>query len=101
MPRPERLSPSACDERLRELPGWRIEDGKLRRKFSFGDFPTAFAFMTRVAIHAETMNHHPEWTNVWAHVDVTLWTHDAGGLTELDFRLASLMSGAAQGPQAP
>lgn len=96
MARPDRLSTQAAEAKLSEVPGWRIEDGKLRRKFSFADFPTAFAFMTRVALHAEAMNHHPEWTNVWAHVDVTLVTHDAGGLTDLDFALARVMSGAAQ-----
>jgi 4a-hydroxytetrahydrobiopterin dehydratase len=95
MARPETLSTEAAEARCSELLGWRIEDGKLRRKFSFADFPTAFAFMTRVAFVAEAMNHHPNWANVWAHVDVTLWTHDAGGLTELDFRLAEAMSAAA------
>jgi len=95
MARPETLTPKAAEARLKELPGWRIEDGKLRRKFSFSDFPSAFAFMTRVAFVAEAMNHHPDWTNVWAHVDVTLWTHDVGGLTELDVRLAAAMSEAA------
>ena len=95
MARPERLSQEAAEAKLHEVPGWRIEDGKLRRKFSFQDFPSAFAFMTRVAFVAEAMNHHPDWTNVWAHVDVTLHTHDAGGLTDLDFRLAAAMSDAA------
>jgi 4a-hydroxytetrahydrobiopterin dehydratase len=95
MTRPQPLSQSDAQARLVDVPGWRIEDGRLRRKFSFSDFPSAFAFMTRVAFVAEAMNHHPDWTNVWAHVDVTLHTHDAGGLTELDFRLAAAMSAAA------
>ena len=60
----------------------------ITRDFVFADFSEAFAFMTRVALLAETMNHHPEWSNVYRTVSITLSTHDAGGLTELDTRLA-------------
>ena len=74
---------------------WHIEDGKLHREFRFSDFTGAFAFMTRVALVAERMNHHPEWFNVYNRVRIDLTTHDAGGLTTLDFELASFMNSAA------
>ena len=84
------------DERgkvLAELPGWRMVDGRdaIAKSFAFKDFNQAFAFMTRVALMAEKMDHHPEWSNVYKTVDVTLSTHDAGGLTELDVKLAEAM----------
>jgi 4a-hydroxytetrahydrobiopterin dehydratase len=63
----------------------------IRRSFVFKDFNEAFGFMARVALLAEQMNHHPEWTNVWNKVEVTLSTHDAGGLTALDLTLAEAM----------
>lgn len=74
---------------------WQLSDGALAKIFCFADFPTAFAFMTRVALAAEKMDHHPDWTNIWNRVDVRLSTHDAGGITALDFRLAVLMEAAA------
>ncbi len=74
---------------------WTIEAGKLHRQFKFRDFAEAFAFMSEIAIRAEKMDHHPEWSNVYSRVVVDLVTHDAGGLTELDFRLAVLMDRAA------
>jgi len=75
---------------LRDHPLWHLVAGRdaITRDFVFADFSEAFAFMTRVALLAETMNHHPEWSNVYRNVSVTLSTHDAGGLTELDTRLA-------------
>ena len=71
-----------------ELPGWRVENGKLHREFRFADFNAAFGFMTRVALVAEALGHHPEWSNVWNKVSIDLTTHDAGGLTDLDVQLA-------------
>ena len=71
-----------------ELPGWCVENGKLHREVRFADFNAAFGFMTRVALVAETMGHHPEWSNVWNTVSLDLTTHDAGGLTDLDVQLA-------------
>jgi 4a-hydroxytetrahydrobiopterin dehydratase len=75
------------------LPGWRPVDGRdaIARTFTFKDFNAAFGFMTRVALAAERMNHHPEWLNVWNRVEVTLSSHDAGGLTERDLKLAEAM----------
>ncbi|MFM7734666.1 MAG: 4a-hydroxytetrahydrobiopterin dehydratase [Alphaproteobacteria bacterium] len=72
-------------------PGWTIAGGKLAREYRFPDFVTAFGFMSSVALVAESMNHHPEWSNVYGRVKVELVTHDAGGLTELDFELARRM----------
>jgi 4a-hydroxytetrahydrobiopterin dehydratase len=75
------------------LPGWNLVQGRdaISRTFTFKDFNAAFGFMTRAALIAEAMNHHPEWFNVWNRVDVTLSTHDAGGLTEKDLKLAETM----------
>lgn len=82
---------------LASLPAWEHDGARraISRRFTFADFNAAFGWMTRVAIEAEKMNHHPEWSNVYKHVDVTLTTHDAnggdGGLTEKDIRLARSM----------
>ena len=75
------------------LPHWQTVAGRdaIRRSFAFKDFNEAFGFMARVALVAEQINHHPEWTNVWNKVEVTLSTHDAGGLTERDLQLAEAM----------
>jgi 4a-hydroxytetrahydrobiopterin dehydratase len=70
---------------------WELREGKLHKAFAFPDFVHAFGFMTKAALVAESMDHHPEWTNVYRHVTVDLSTHDAGGLTELDFALAARM----------
>ena len=71
-----------------ELPAWQVVNGKLHRTIRFADFNAAFGFMTRVALVAESLGHHPEWSNVWNTVRIDLTTHDAGGLTELDLQLA-------------
>jgi 4a-hydroxytetrahydrobiopterin dehydratase len=91
MSRPSPLSPADIAVRLRALPGWSHADGALRRDFVFADFSEAFGFMARVALAAEKMDHHPDWSNVWNRVGVSLRTHDAGGVTDLDFRLAEVM----------
>ena len=78
------------NEDLQDNP-WVIEDEKLHKEFVFSNFIEAFGFMTQAAIIAEAMNHHPEWFNVYKNVVVDLTTHEAGGLTELDFRLANKM----------
>ncbi|MBY0401608.1 4a-hydroxytetrahydrobiopterin dehydratase [Myxococcota bacterium] len=92
MPRPKALSTSEIEARLLELPGWTLANGKLHRDFKFADFVEAFAFMTAAALHAEKLDHHPEWSNVYAKVSVDLVTHDAKGITELDFELARRMN---------
>jgi 4a-hydroxytetrahydrobiopterin dehydratase len=82
---------------LADLKGWAvIKDGKaIRKVFEFRNFSEAFGFMSRAALAAEKMDHHPDWSNVYKTVDVTLNTHDAGGLTELDFKLAGKMDAIA------
>lgn len=91
----ERLPGSEISERLSNRPGWELVDGKLHRELRFDDFVSAFGFMASVAITAEKMNHHPEWSNVYATVVVDLSTHDAGGVTELDFELAEKIDALA------
>jgi 4a-hydroxytetrahydrobiopterin dehydratase len=97
MTRPGKLAEADLREQLDELPDWRMAGGKLCREFQFADFVTAFQFMTGVALVAERMNHHPEWSNVYNRVEMALTTHDAGGVTRLDFdlaRAASRLSGS-------
>jgi 4a-hydroxytetrahydrobiopterin dehydratase len=74
---------------------WTVVDGKLHKEFQFRDFSEAFGFMARSALAAEAMDHHPEWFNVYRTVRVDLATHDAGGITELDFALAGRMESVA------
>jgi 4a-hydroxytetrahydrobiopterin dehydratase len=73
---------------VKKLKGWSIEKGNLHRTFEFRDFGQAFGFMTRVALAAESMGHHPDWSNAWNKVVIDLSTHSAGGLTRNDFELA-------------
>jgi 4a-hydroxytetrahydrobiopterin dehydratase len=84
---------------LVELPGWSEVAGRdaIAKSFKFKNFPAAFAFMTQVALAAEKMDHHPEWANVWNRVDITLSTHDAGGVTAKDVALAQSIEQAAKG----
>ena len=74
--------------------GWSLVDGRdaIHKTFQFADFIEAFGWMSRVAIHAEKLNHHPEWSNVYRTVEVTLTTHDAGGLSALDVQLAGILN---------
>jgi 4a-hydroxytetrahydrobiopterin dehydratase len=89
----EKLSGEARKAALARLKGWHEVAGRdaIARKFVFKDFNEAFGFMARSALVAEKLDHHPEWSNVYKTVDVTLSTHDAGGLTELDIKLAEAM----------
>lgn len=82
---------------LAQLPAWTFDAQRhaIRRALRFADFNAAFGFMTRVALEAERRNHHPEWSNVYHRVDITLTTHDAGGLTERDVALARWIDAAA------
>ena len=84
---------------LKDLNGWSVHAGDrpaIERALKFADFNTAFAFMTRVALKAETMDHHPEWSNVYNRVTVLLTTHDAGGVTDLDTTMARFIDDAAK-----
>jgi len=90
-----RLEPDEIARRLATLAGWTVAGGKLHREYRFADFVEAFGFMTRAALVAERMNHHPEWFNVWNTVRIDLTTHDAGGITARDFELAAAMQHAA------
>jgi 4a-hydroxytetrahydrobiopterin dehydratase len=89
----EKLEGDARAQALSGLDGWSEDDGRdaISKTFTFSDFNEAFGWMSRVALIAEKMNHHPEWFNVWNRVDVTLSTHSAGGLTEIDMKLAKKM----------
>jgi 4a-hydroxytetrahydrobiopterin dehydratase len=91
----DKLSESQVREKLADLEGWALADGKLRREFKFADFVRAFGFMTSAAIEAEKLNHHPEWSNVYNKVTVNLVTHSAKGITELDFKLAKKLDALA------
>jgi len=95
---PKRFGPDALKEALTTLTGWTRVEGReaISKRYVFRDFSEAFGWMTRVALLAETMGHHPEWFNVYRTVEVTLATHDAGGLTELDVRLAHAMDALRQ-----
>ena len=96
MSRPKSLSTSEIEVALAGLPGWSLVTGKLHREFRFPDFMRAFAFMAEAALHAEKLDHHPEWSNVYGRVVVDLVTHDANGVTELDLELARRMSRIAE-----
>ncbi|NIY75814.1 4a-hydroxytetrahydrobiopterin dehydratase [Thalassospira sp. HF15] len=92
-----KLEKSAIETALTELPGWALADDGLSigHTYKFGDFNAAFGFMTRVALMADKMDHHPEWFNVYNKVEMTLTTHDAGGVTQKDIDLARFCQSAA------
>lgn len=94
MARPAKIGAAAA---LAQLPGWSAVEGRdaIRREFRFADFNAAFGFMTRVALKADQLDHHPEWFNVYNRVDVLLATHDVDGVSELDVELAKFMDAAA------
>ncbi len=86
-----KLSEKEISAEMTKLNGWRVVNGNLHREFEFKDFSAAFGFMTRAALAAEKMDHHPDWSNSWNKVTVDLCTHSAGGLTKNDFDLAGKM----------
>ena len=88
-PRIDKLEASAIESALAELDAWVVDGGKLFRELVFENFNQAFGFMTRVALVAESMDHHPEWSNVYNRVRIHLTTHEAGGLTQRDLDLAA------------
>lgn len=89
--RPSLYNASEIKENLKSLKDWKLKGKTLHKEFKFKDFISAFGFMTKVAFHAEKLNHHPDWKNIYNTVSITLNTHDAGGLTEMDFKLAKLI----------
>src|SRR2546429_9057287 len=94
---PQKLTADARKTALAKLTGWSEVKGRdaITKKFVFKDFSEAFGFMARAALVAEKLDHHPEWFNVYKTVEVTLSTHDAGGLTDLDIQLAEVMNALA------
>ncbi|MGB5245490.1 MAG: 4a-hydroxytetrahydrobiopterin dehydratase [Woeseia sp.] len=88
----DKIDANTVTRRLGDLPGWALEDEKLTREFQFANFVEAFGFMTRAAIEAEKADHHPEWFNVYKKVKVQLTTHECGGISERDFKLAKVMN---------
>ena len=86
-----KLDTQEIETRLKEVKGWSLETDHIKKSFKFKNFSECWAFMNRVALLAEKQDHHPEWFNVYNKVDISLTTHDAGGLSEKDFKLASLI----------
>ena len=93
----QKMEPAARAAALRALPLWQDVEGRdaITRHFTFADFNAAFAFMTKAALMAEKMDHHPEWSNIYSRVTVVLATHDCGGVSERDIKMATFMDGAA------
>lgn len=97
MSRRDRLDDTAVRNRLADLDGWDIDDGRLHRTFEFEDFVQAFGFMSSVALVAERINHHPDWSNSYKTVDIHLSSHDVGGLSARDFELAGHIDAIRRG----
>jgi 4a-hydroxytetrahydrobiopterin dehydratase len=95
MSRPSLLTDAELSKVRAELSGWDVDAHRLARSFRFADFAEAFGFMARIALAAEKLDHHPNWSNVYNRVEVELSTHDAGGVTALDVELARRMDAAA------
>ncbi|MBI1897798.1 MAG: 4a-hydroxytetrahydrobiopterin dehydratase [Acidobacteria bacterium] len=92
----QKLSGRQVESALAELPEWSLANGKLHREYHFRDFVHAFGFLASAALAIEKMNHHPEWFNVYGRVTVDLTTHDAGGITESDVKLANMLEDIAR-----
>lgn len=88
-----KLSEQEINEKLESLEGWTYTDNSLHTSFEFENFKEAFTLMTRIAFEAEAQDHHPDWTNVYNQLEISLSTHDAGGVTEKDFKLAKAIEG--------
>lgn len=91
------LPTEQIESRLAQTDGWDLVDGKLHRVFEFDDFVSAFGFMTRVAIEAEKLNHHPDWSNSWNKVTIDITNHGAGGVTDLCFELVAAIDRRVSG----
>ncbi|MBT8284701.1 MAG: 4a-hydroxytetrahydrobiopterin dehydratase [Flavobacteriaceae bacterium] len=85
----EKLNPEQIEEKLKALEGWEFNNDAIETSFEFKNFKEAFTVMTRIAFECEAQNHHPDWTNVYNSLQIRLSTHDAGGVTDKDFVLAS------------
>lgn len=96
MKTPELLGEAEIAERMREIPGWAHRGQHLCRDFEFDDFTQAFGFMSKVALISERLFHHPEWSNTWGKVSISITHHAAGGITELDFEFARRVSALAE-----
>jgi 4a-hydroxytetrahydrobiopterin dehydratase len=81
---------------LTALPDWSFQENRLQRSYRFEDFTQAWTFMTGGALQAQALGHHPDWSNVYSRVEITLWTHDAGGVTSLDVQLARMFETLAR-----
>ena len=92
----KKLSGNELAEIIRGMNGWNLKDGKLQKSFKFSNFIEAFGFMTRIALEAEKINHHPEWSNVYNSVTINLSTHDVGGITDYDIKLAKIIDNTNQ-----
>ncbi len=96
MPRPvperRKLTPAELESALTALPAWSVRGEKLHAEFKFPDFVAAFGFMSKVALHAEQLDHHPDWSNVYNRVTIDLLTHDVGAITAFDIELARRIS---------
>ncbi len=88
----EQIEPHHLEQQLNRIPGWSVVAGKLSREFTFPDFVEAFGFMSRVALVAESFNHHPEWFNVYNTVRIDLSTHEVGGISSRDIQLAEAIN---------
>jgi 4a-hydroxytetrahydrobiopterin dehydratase len=88
----QRLSDQEIERQIKNLEGWNVVNGKLNRAFEFSNFVEAFGFMTKVALEAEKLNHHPEWRNVYNKLNIDLVTHDIGGISNYDIKLAGAIS---------
>ncbi|MGY5846676.1 4a-hydroxytetrahydrobiopterin dehydratase [Salegentibacter sp. HM20] len=84
----KKFTESEIEQKLEDFQGWTFKDNAIHTSFQFEDFKDAFTVMARIAFEAEALNHHPNWTNVYNELEISLSTHDAGGVTEKDFRLA-------------
>ena len=92
-----KLSEKEIQQEVSKLTGWKVVNGKVNKTFEFDDFVQAFGFMTKVAMEAEKMNHHPEWFNVYNHVRIDLVTHDVSGISNYDIMLAKTIDRIAKG----
>jgi 4a-hydroxytetrahydrobiopterin dehydratase len=95
------LGAAELREALAAVPAWELHEGRLRRAFRFADFAQAFGFMAQVALAAERLNHHPDWSNAYNRVEIALVTHDLGGLSTLDLELAQRIDAIAASLPAP